>query len=153
MSVYHRDVRQYIAKKSSIGVKAAVIVLNDNGEILLLKRHGRDEWGVPIGSMKPGESMQDTASRELWEESGLIADDMRLLDLLSGPQYVKKHRGGDEVYFVIGVYEAQGLRSAIDLPVDSEISLKYCDVDNLPTMDKISVILMDTIKKQIDLKK
>lgn len=149
MSVYHRDVRQYIGKKTTVSVKAAVVVLNDNGEILLLKRQGKDEWGLPIGSMKPGESMEDAASRELWEESGLIADDMRLLDLLSGPQYVKKHPGGDEVYFVIGVYAAIGLRSAIDLPVDSEISLRYCDLEKLPVMDTISVHLMGKIKKQI----
>lgn len=149
MSVYHRDVRQYIGKRTTLGVKAAVIVLNSNREILLLKRQGKDVWGIPIGSMKPGESMEDTASRELWEESGLIAEEMRLIDLLSGPQYVKKHSGGDEIYFVIGVYKASGLRSAIDLPVESEISLKYWDMENLPDMDTISVHLMDTIKKQI----
>lgn len=149
MSVYHRDIRQYIGKRTTVSVKAAVIVLNDNEEILLLKRQGKDVWGVPIGSMKPGESMEDAASRELWEESGLIADDMRLIDLLSGPQFVKRHAGGDEVYYVIGVYSAIGLRSAIDLPVESEISLKYCDMENMPVMDTISVHLMNTIKKQI----
>ncbi|WP_054958392.1 NUDIX domain-containing protein [Paenibacillus dakarensis] len=149
MSVYHRDLRQYISKKTTLAMKAAVIVLNDIGEILLLKRQGKDVWGVPIGSMKPGESMEDAASRELWEESGLIADDMRLIDLLSGPKYVKKYSGGDEVFFVIGVYAAVGLRSAIDLPAQSELSLKYWDTGNLPVMDSISLHLLETIKQQL----
>lgn len=149
MSVYHRDVRQYIGKRTTVGVKAAVSVLNGDGEILLLKRQGKEEWGLPIGSMKPGESMEDTASRELWEETGLIADDMRLIDLLSGPQYCKKNAGGDEIYFVIGVYAAVGLRSAIDLHFESEISLKYYDLEKLPVMDTVSVHLLEKIKKQI----
>ncbi|SMF82139.1 ADP-ribose pyrophosphatase [Paenibacillus uliginis N3/975] len=149
MSVYHRDVRQYIGKRTTVGVKAAVIVQNGDGEILLLKRQGKEEWGLPIGSMKPGESMEDAASRELWEESGLIADDMRLIDLLSGPQYLKKNSGGDEVYYVIGVYAAIGLRSAIELPFESELSLKYYDLEKLPIMEPISVHLMEKIKKQI----
>ncbi|MGM1045185.1 MAG: NUDIX domain-containing protein [Bacillota bacterium] len=149
MSVYHRDVRQYIGKRTTVGVKAAVIVQNGDGEILLLKRQGKEEWGLPIGSMKPGESMEDAASRELWEESGLIADDMRLIDLLSGPQYLKKNSGGDEVYYVIGVYAAIGLRSAIELPFESELSLKYYDLEKLPIMEPISVHLMEKINKQI----
>ncbi|UNK16610.1 NUDIX domain-containing protein [Paenibacillus sp. N3/727] len=149
MSVYHRDVRQYIGKRTTVGVKAAVIVQNGDGEILLLKRQGKEEWGLPIGSMKPGESMEDAASRELWEESGLIADDMRLIDLLSGPQYLKKNSGGDEVYYVIGVYAAIGLRSAIELPFESELSLKYYNLEKLPIMEPISVHLMEKIKKQI----
>ncbi|WP_106765973.1 NUDIX domain-containing protein [Paenibacillus faecalis] len=149
MSVYHRDVRQYIGKKTTVAVKAAVIVQNGDKEILLLKRHGKDEWGLPIGSMKPGESMEDAASRELWEETGLIADDMRLIDLLSGPQYVRKKSGGDEVYYVIGVYAAVGLRSAIDLPLENEISLKFCHLDRLPVMDTVSVHLLGKISSQL----
>ncbi|MBT2759646.1 NUDIX domain-containing protein [Paenibacillus sp. ISL-20] len=147
MSVYHRDIRQYIGKRSVVRVKAAVLVLNDNGELLLLKRQNKDEWGLPLGNLKPGEALEDTASRELWEESGLTADDMRLLDLVSGPEYMKKQIGGDEVYYVIGVYAATGLHSAIHLSPNTEVSLKYFDFQALPVMDAITVRLLDKIKK------
>lgn len=149
MNLYHRDIRQYIGKRSMIRVKAAVVAQNESGEILLLKRQGKDVWGLPIGNLKPGESMEDAAARELWEESGLTADAMRLIDLISGPQYMKKYRNGDEEYYVIGVYSASGLRSAIELPPESDISLKYFNLDLLPPMDSITGPLMDMISRQI----
>ncbi|KKO53344.1 NUDIX domain-containing protein [Paenibacillus sp. DMB20] len=149
MNLYHRDIRQYIGKRSMIRVKAAVIALNESGEILLLKRQAKDVWGLPIGKLKPGESMEDAAARELWEESGLTADAMRLINLISGPQYMKKYRNGDEEYYVIGVYSASGLRSAIDLPPESDVSLKYFDLDLLPPMDSVTGPLIDMIRCQI----
>lgn len=149
MNLYHRDIRQYIGKRSMIRVKAAVVALNESGEILLLKRQGKDVWGLPIGKLKPGESMEDAAARELWEESGLTADAMRLIDLISGPQYMKKYRNGDEEYYVIGVYSASGLRSAIDLPPESDVSLRYFNLDLLPPMDSVTGPLMDIINRQI----
>lgn len=148
MSVYHRDIRQYISKRPVVRVKAAVLVLNETGEILLQKRQNRDEWGILLGSLKPGEALEDTASRELWEESGLTADDMRLLDLVSGPEYMRKYPGGDEVYYVIGVYEATGLHSAIHLSSNAEVSLKYFDFTALPAMDAITIHLLDKVNKK-----
>jgi len=147
MNVYHRDIRQYIGKRSVVRVKAAVLVLNEHGELLLLKRQNRDVWGLPMGNLKPGEALEDTASRELWEETGLTADKMRLLELVSGPEYMKKHLGGDEEYYVIGLYEATGLRSAIQLSMDAEISLKFFNRENLPQMDKITIRLLDKANK------
>lgn len=149
MSVYHRDIRQYIGKRTKVRVKAAVIVRNGGGEILLLKRQGKDVWGLPIGRLKPGETMEDAASRELWEESGLTADDMRLVDLVSGPQYMRKHRNGDEEYDVIGVYAADGLRSAIDLPDNSDISPKYFELGRLPEMDSVTQKLMNALRGRL----
>ena len=32
-------------------------------------------WGLPGGSMEPGEEMKEVAGRELFEETGLIAKD------------------------------------------------------------------------------
>ncbi|GAB6931398.1 NUDIX hydrolase [Paenibacillus sp. JCM 10914] len=148
MSVYHRDIRQYFGKRSVVRVKAAVLVPNENGQILLLKRQNKDVWGLPMGNLKPGEALEDTASRELWEESGLTADDMRLLDLVSGPEYMKKHPGGDEEYYVIGVYEATGLHSAIHLSPSAEVSLKFYSLDEMPSMDAITIHLLDKIRNR-----
>lgn len=103
--------------------------------------------GASIRQFEAGEALEDTAARELWEESGLVADRLRLLDLFSGPRYVKKHPGGDEEYYVIGLYGADGVRSAINMPQgkDSEVSLKYFGFDELPKLDPLAVRLLDHI--------
>ncbi|NMO96263.1 NUDIX domain-containing protein [Paenibacillus lemnae] len=148
MGVFNRDIRQYLGKGSMVQVMAAAIVMNSQTEVLLLRRPGKEVWGLPIGAIKPGESMEDTAARELWEESGLHADQMKLLDLLSGPDYVKKHANGDKEYFIIGVYAAHGLSSAIDLPSASDVSLKYFNREQLPDMDQLTAHLMSKLAQQ-----
>lgn len=50
-------------------VSASVIVLNENREILLIR--GRRGWEMPQGRMEVGESVRETAVREVREETGI----------------------------------------------------------------------------------
>ncbi len=64
--------------KPRVGV--GVILLN-NGKVLLGKRkgaHGAGEWALPGGHLEFGEAVEACARRELLEETGLIAESMRL---------------------------------------------------------------------------
>lgn len=51
-------------------LSAATIVLNDLGEILLIKGPRRG-WEMPGGQVEEGESLKDAAIRETKEESGI----------------------------------------------------------------------------------
>ncbi len=48
---------------------AGGIVTNKNGEILMIYRYGR--WDLPKGKQEPGESLKETALREVAEETGI----------------------------------------------------------------------------------
>jgi 8-oxo-dGTP diphosphatase len=66
-----------------IGVNALLI---QDGKILLGKRfkiYGDGTWGVPGGKLDYGESLTDGAKRELEEETGLIADELGLLQVVN----------------------------------------------------------------------
>lgn len=54
----------------------AVIVARHNGKWVLCKHRERDTYEWPGGHRELGESILDTAKRELWEETG--ADDYSL---------------------------------------------------------------------------
>ena len=51
-------------------VSAATIVLNEQGEILLIKGPRRG-WEMPGGQVEEGESLKEAAIRETKEESGI----------------------------------------------------------------------------------
>jgi len=63
---------------------AAVLVLNE-GKILVVKhtknaKHLTDSYGLPGGRVDPGENELQAAKRELFEESGLVAEEKDLHD-------------------------------------------------------------------------
>ncbi|MFO0953594.1 MAG: NUDIX domain-containing protein [Isosphaeraceae bacterium] len=68
------------------GFSSAVFVIRSDGSALLqhrdekpgLRRAGM--WGPPGGHSEESESPEDCARRELYEETGYIADDLRLVD-------------------------------------------------------------------------
>lgn len=86
MSDYIRELRSLVGTRPLILVGAVVIIRNENQQILL--RHRKDgDWGLPGGLMEPGETLEDTAMREAYEETGLRINHITMLDLYSGPDF------------------------------------------------------------------
>ncbi|MEN8239602.1 MAG: NUDIX hydrolase [Actinomycetota bacterium] len=60
------------------GVGAAVVVFNEDGELLMVRRGPNATraglWSMPAGFVDYGEDVREAAARELLEETGLIAD-------------------------------------------------------------------------------
>ncbi|MEU4216782.1 NUDIX domain-containing protein [Actinoplanes sp. NPDC026623] len=54
-------------------VGARGVLLDDQNRLLLIQRSDNHRWAIPAGAMELGESMQDCAIREVWEETGLRA--------------------------------------------------------------------------------
>jgi 8-oxo-dGTP pyrophosphatase MutT (NUDIX family) len=89
----------------AIRYQAAGGVVVDAGQVLVLRRDSRDEMRLPKGHIEPGESAQETALREVQEESGYGRLEV-LADL--GHQTVEfDYRGThvvrDEHYFLMGL--------------------------------------------------
>ena len=58
---------------------AAVLVVDAGGDHLVVHSVRRRQWGPPGGEREPGESVRETAVRELHEETGLVADPAALV--------------------------------------------------------------------------
>jgi 8-oxo-dGTP pyrophosphatase MutT (NUDIX family) len=85
---------------------AAVIVFDSDGRVLLLQRADTGGWGLPGGFMEPGESLEETARREVMEEVGLELDGLTLISIFSGPEQYFRYQNGDQVFNVTAVYTA-----------------------------------------------
>lgn len=102
---------------------AAIIIKNENGQILLQERTDRNKWGLPGGCQDLGEDLRVTAVREAYEETGikLNPDDIELIDTLSGESRKNSYPNGDIVYNNTSLYLATvSMEDASNLKGDSE---------------------------------
>jgi ADP-ribose pyrophosphatase YjhB (NUDIX family) len=74
--------RRLYPKQPLIGVGAVLVC---SGKILLEKRKnepGKGKWSIPGGLVELGEEAEQTAVREVWEETGLTVGKPELIDVL-----------------------------------------------------------------------
>ena len=77
--------RRQVSDLSPISVVALVFIEQD-GKILLAKQNtGNRYWSLPGGKMEPGEPVDETARREVKEETGLDVRVGRVVGLYSKP--------------------------------------------------------------------
>ena len=115
---------------------AAIIIRNDNGQILLQERTDRNKWGLPGGCQELGEDLKFTAVREAYEETGIKLDpyDIEIIDTLSGKSRKNSYPNGDIVYNNTSLYLANvSIQDTANLKGNSETKrLKFFNIDELP---------------------
>lgn len=62
---------------SRIPLAASLIVVTLTGRVLMVFDRWRQQWELPGGMLEPGESPRQAAVRELAEETGISATDLR----------------------------------------------------------------------------
>jgi ADP-ribose pyrophosphatase YjhB (NUDIX family) len=75
-------------KANSLVPSVNVVVTNDAGDVLLIKRSDNDNWAIPGGAIDLGESMAQAAIRETKEESGIDCEITGLIGIYSDPKHV-----------------------------------------------------------------
>jgi 8-oxo-dGTP pyrophosphatase MutT (NUDIX family) len=82
---------------NSLVPSANVIVVNDQDEILLIRRTDNGNWAVPGGAMDLGESITEAAVRETREETGIDCEITGLVGIYTSPRHVIRYTSNDEV--------------------------------------------------------
>jgi ADP-ribose pyrophosphatase YjhB (NUDIX family) len=84
-------------KANSLAPSVNVVVVNDAGEILMIRRTDNDNWAVPGGAIDLGESVAQAAVRETKEESGIDCEITGLVGIYSDPKHVILYTSNGEV--------------------------------------------------------
>ena len=83
-------------KATRIVPTASAVVADEQGRLLLAKRIDNDLWTIPGGAMKPGETIAETAVREVKEETGIDVEVISLVGTYSNPRHVVEYSDGEE---------------------------------------------------------
>lgn len=131
---YVEELRKLVGHRPLILVGAVVIVLDSIGRILLQKRTSSpiELWGLPGGLMELGEAAEDTARREVFEETGLTIGTLTLLDIFSGRDNYVKLPNGDEFYSVTAAYYTRDYHGEITIDNNESLAVEFFEFDQLP---------------------
>jgi 8-oxo-dGTP pyrophosphatase MutT (NUDIX family) len=92
---YHDDPNA--PKPNSMVPSVNVVVTNDDGDILLIRRTDNNNWALPGGAIDLGESTTQAAIRETQEETGIIVEIIGLVGIYTNPRHVIHYTSNDEV--------------------------------------------------------
>ena len=131
---YISDMRKYIGHAPMLTAGATVAVLKEK-KLLLTLRSDTHTWGLPGGAIELGESLEETAARELMEETNLSAEAFRFLKLYSGKELHFIYPNGDELYTVTALYLAENVTGELRVNDGENTDIGYFSADALPELE------------------
>ena len=126
------DLRREVGHRPLLQVGASVIIEDGQGRTLLQLRTDNHCWGYHGGSVDLDERVEDAARRELWEETGLIAGEMTLLGVFSGPELHNVYPNGDETSCVDVVFLCRDYTGELKCQPGEVDDLRFFSPDELP---------------------
>lgn len=132
MSSYIMDLRKVVGHRPLLQVGASVIVVDKENRVLLQLRSDNHCWGYAGGSVELDEVVEEAAKRELYEETGLMAQRMELFGVFSGPDTHYVYPNGDEVSNVDVVYVCREYTGELTCQAGEVEALRFFALDEIP---------------------
>lgn len=129
---YVKYIRERVGHSEIILNYAGCIVLNEAGEILLQKRRDCGGWGFLGGVVELGESLEEAAVREAFEESGLKVKVDSLFGVYS--KYFNEYPNGDRVQTILTMFLAHAEGGEETRQNSETVDLKYFPPHKVPEL-------------------
>ena len=140
------EVKFYDSVDDSL-LKFAVIVSQSNGKWVFCKHKERDTYEVPGGHREAGESILETAKRELQEETGAIRFDMKPLCVYSVTGKTRVNDTGEESFGLLCYAEITEFATELHSEIEKIVLLK-----ELPEAWTYPLIQPQLIEKYLQMK-
>ena len=134
---YLSELRKIVGHRPLLSAGATVLVIKD-GKILLNLRSDTETWGIPGGGLELGECL---------EETGLNAEKMTLVTVLSGKDFYFVYPNGDMLYSVVSLYLAENVSGDLKITDGESLKLQYFNFNNLPKLESRAKTMLEWIKE------
>jgi 8-oxo-dGTP pyrophosphatase MutT (NUDIX family) len=96
-----------IAKNGELRLGCSAVIFDPAREkILLTQRTDNEQWCLPGGRIEAGETVAEACAREVWEETGLTIEVLRLIGVYSDPHKMVIYPDGNQVHIIALSFEA-----------------------------------------------
>lgn len=130
---YVAHLRTFVGHATLLLPAAVAIIRDEKGHVLLIRRGDGRGWSLPGGVMEPGEGIVDCLVREVWEETGLEVEPMRLVGIYSDPaDLLVTYPNGDRVHIVSASVECRVVGGQLRPDGEESLEVVYFAPDALP---------------------
>jgi ADP-ribose pyrophosphatase YjhB (NUDIX family) len=141
---YVEELRALVGQRPLILVAGVVLVFDDRERLLLIQRADDGQWALPGGLMEPGETTEETARREVREETGIELAALEFVAVCSGPELFHIYPNGDQVYGVSAAYTGRWQGDALRPDTTEALRAEFFALDSLPAaLRKSTPIYLD----------
>jgi ADP-ribose pyrophosphatase YjhB (NUDIX family) len=125
-------------KANSLVPAVNVVVANDAGEILLIRRTDNGNWAVPGGAVDLGESVAQAAVRETLEEAGIHCAITGIVGIYSDPRHVILYTSNGEARQKFSIVLTARPLGGQPTPSSESSAVRWIPPSDLPgcTMDR-----------------
>jgi 8-oxo-dGTP pyrophosphatase MutT (NUDIX family) len=127
---YIRDLRTKIGHDLILMPGVCGLVFNDAGEILLNRRSDSGRWAVLGGIPEPGEEPAEAVVREVFEETGVRAQPLRITEVGTSP--IVNYPNGDRAQYLVVTFYCRAIGGEPRVNDDESLEVKYFPLDRLP---------------------
>jgi ADP-ribose pyrophosphatase YjhB (NUDIX family) len=127
---YIQYLRSMVGTKPVIMVTAVVILTNAEGELLMQRRADGSGWGFIGSFMELGETVEEAARREVFEETDLTVGELELFGVFS-TNTLQTFSNGDQVQVVHISYLTDRVNGTLQLSAE-RLELRYFALGALP---------------------
>ncbi|WP_433168578.1 NUDIX hydrolase [Kribbella sp. CA-247076] len=108
------------------------VVLNDAGEVLLVRRADTGGWALVAGILEPGEQPAVALAREVHEETAVTVEVERLVSTEALPP--SSYPNGDQVQFLDLCFRCRALHGEPRVNDDESLEVAWFPLSNLPDL-------------------
>lgn len=135
---YIKRIRKLIGNEYLMVNATAIVIANENNEILLEKRSDNQLWGLPGGLLELDDTIQSAAIREVKEETNLDVILDRFIGVFSNP--FMRWKEADYAKVFTFAFTAKIVGGELKINDDESTELKYFGYEELPPLHSIDTV-------------
>lgn len=150
---YIMDLRKELPNpcRPLIMCSAGIILINEKGQVLLQQRTDNHKWGLPGGSIELGESFEEAAVREVFEEVNIKVRSLELFNVYSGKECHNIYPNGHEIYNASAIYISSDYEGEVVLDPEESENAVFFFKNEIPDLEDVNppdrIVIKDIINK------